>query len=747
MPPSYKLGGQALTESADILLYSCFTALGATGEALVQNIASLTGADVAASLDATGSANYDANWALETNTGTIEANHPFTTATLTDWDGKLATLTVTNLNNTGAGSLRERIQTDATAGDLITFSVSGTITLAGTTSGVDGEILWTTDNLTLDSGNTITLDGGANSRALNIAANNATLQNLVVQNASGSGAGGGIAHSGTGQLALNNVVVTKNGVSGFGSFGGGIWSNTGNIVVTNSTVSQNGSIGGGGGIHTNSGSVTLVNSTVSGNTSIGGGGIASGGLLTLTNSTVSGNSAGNGGGIYLGGDAILLNSTIAFNTTGLDGGGLFSMGSPNIQIQNTIVANNIDVNGGNAPDISANLSNGTVQYSLITNTDGISGQSLINGVNGNIIGQDPLLGSLQNNGGSTATHALLPGSPAINAGNNSLVSVSIDQNGNLRIVDFNVDIGAYELQTITTSLPDSCLQLGCTPLDPLPIPELLDPNAQPVLSPIPEDVAIAIDTLETTEAELSQDYGNLVWDDVLPIEEVGEAEAFGSDLPPSELAQIWDYAELIASEIDAEIPVAAIAAYIYENDLLDEVIAAEQYIAPEDLRGLTLPEIQITFTDVQDILQALQAEAGIQPALIYFTFAPRGTTQAQASETLFASTHPDFGDSLFTQSRDQDELKLILMTPEAYPEVIPIPGVTRRMVMQQARSLRRSLNVARGDRYLEPAQQLYDWLIRPLRSQIDAIGIDNLAMIPAAGLRSLPVAALHDGDR
>lgn len=67
----------ALTPNADILLYSCFTALGATGEALVNSIASLTGADVAASVDATGSANNAANWELETHLGSIEASNPF----------------------------------------------------------------------------------------------------------------------------------------------------------------------------------------------------------------------------------------------------------------------------------------------------------------------------------------------------------------------------------------------------------------------------------------------------------------------------------------------------------------------------------------------------------------------------------------------------------------------------------------------------------------------------------------------
>ena len=63
------------------------------------------------------------------------------------------------------------------------------------------------------------------------------------------------------------------------------------------------------------------------------------------------------------------------------------------------------------------------------------------GVNGTIVGQDPVIGPLADNGGDTLTHALLPGSPAINAG---MTDLTTDQRGELRPFGVEDDIGAYE---------------------------------------------------------------------------------------------------------------------------------------------------------------------------------------------------------------------------------------------------------------------------------------------------------------
>ena len=154
----------------------------------------------------------------------------------------------------------------------------------------------------------------------------------------------------------------------------------------------------------------MTNSTFSGNYNNGpgaGGGIlnANASTLTLTNSTLSGNSSLQGGGIF-NVSTLTINNTIVAHSTG---GDIFST--------HTISSSN----------------------NLIQDGSG--------GLTGTITG-DPLLGPLQNNGGPTQTMAPLPGSPAIDAGNNRLIppGVTTDQRGTgfPRIVNGTVNIGAFE---------------------------------------------------------------------------------------------------------------------------------------------------------------------------------------------------------------------------------------------------------------------------------------------------------------
>ncbi|WP_072622562.1 choice-of-anchor Q domain-containing protein [Spirulina major] len=223
-----------------------------------------------------------------------------------------------------------------------------------------------------------------------------------------------------------------------------------NITLTNSTVSSNSAGNSGGGLYAN-GNITLTNSTVSGNSAGNngpGGGLWANGNITLTNSTVSGNSAGgDGGGLYAdGGTTTLTNSTVSGNSSNNRGGGLYA---GNITLTNSIVANNTD--NGTAPDLKA-FGTITATNSLIEDSTGAT----ITGSN-NIIGVDPQLGPLANNGGPTQTHALLAGSPAIDAGNNGLVPGirnSGDQRGFIPgIFNGTVDIGAYEFGAVDPNPP------------------------------------------------------------------------------------------------------------------------------------------------------------------------------------------------------------------------------------------------------------------------------------------------------
>jgi hypothetical protein len=139
--------GTHLAEGADLLIYGCDFAAGPDGQQALQRLAQLTGADVAASTDRTGHASRHGDWDLEARVGTVEAAIVVSPFAQQNWNGALATFTVTNTNDTGAGSLRQAIL-DANAssgGDTIAFNIAGagvhTITLASGLPTISDELL------------------------------------------------------------------------------------------------------------------------------------------------------------------------------------------------------------------------------------------------------------------------------------------------------------------------------------------------------------------------------------------------------------------------------------------------------------------------------------------------------------------------------------------------------------------------------------------------------------------------------
>jgi len=245
-----------------------------------------------------------------------------------------------------------------------------------------------------------------------------------------AGSGGGIDNGSGGTLTINNTTLSGNSAT----FGAGALN--GHANITNSTITGNQAlIGGvGGGIL---GDPTITNSTISDNEAVFGGGIY--GSPTVTNSTISGNrsisSSSGGGGIYGGG--VIRHSTISGNT-GSPGGGILATGP--LEIGDTLLKTgatgaNIAINGGTVTSHGYNISND-------------DGTGVLTGP-GDQINTDPLIGPLQDNGGPTATHALLTGSLAINTGDpNFTPPPEFDQRGPgyPRVFDGRIDIGAFELQ-------------------------------------------------------------------------------------------------------------------------------------------------------------------------------------------------------------------------------------------------------------------------------------------------------------
>jgi len=168
----------------------------------------------------------------------------------------------------------------------------------------------------------------------------------------------------------------------------------------------------------------------------------------VSNSTLSGNT---GGGIQSGGisPVTLTNVTLTANRSGI-GGGLAVFTARKLVLHNTLIAGNFHGATGTTPNDVLGMLDPSGDNNLIG--DGTNMSGLVNGVNGNQVGThanpiDPMLGPLQDNGGPTLTHALLSGSPAIDAGNNAYAT-DFDQRGPgfPRIVNGIIDIGAFEFQ-------------------------------------------------------------------------------------------------------------------------------------------------------------------------------------------------------------------------------------------------------------------------------------------------------------
>jgi len=252
--------------------------------------------------------------------------------------------------------------------------------------------------------------------------------------------GGGIAIQG-GSLTINNSTLSGNG----GFHGGGISNRMGVMTVANSTLSGNRSVGAGGAMN-NAGTLTVVNSTLFENSSGSGGAIINSATLIITNSTFTGNNAGSSGVIDNRGTLLVTNSTISGNNVDPDGRGIYQRYDGSTTVTNTIVANN--PSGG---DCFGTITDGGHNIS----SDDTCG---FDSANGSMPNTDPLLDPLQDNGGSTLTHALLPGSLAIDAGDDAQCPLT-DQRGVVRPIDGDIDgeavcdIGSFEFEQGITLQP------------------------------------------------------------------------------------------------------------------------------------------------------------------------------------------------------------------------------------------------------------------------------------------------------
>ena len=399
----------------------------------------------------------------------------------------------------GAISLREAISASNNTAGADTVNVpAGTYTL--TRTGADDLTNLTGDLDVLDdvtiigagAANTI-IDGNDIDRVIEGKDASLTIDGVTVQNGKTIATasireGGGIrvrSDVGGKAVTIRNSTIRSNEATN--NHVGGIYTLLIDTSIENTLITENTAIDTGG-VAFFRGSNVIKDSTISNNTATrDAGGVTnfdSGGFLTIERSTIEGNTAARfRGGVFFRGPGALVNSTVSDNEAGSNIGGVeFGAFSTNyvvnstivdnravsssvgglsggtgghavpLQMSNTIVAGNTA--GGANPDV-----NGSFAATSVNNLIGDVGTVTTLTGPGNQLGTasspiDPLLGPLQNNGGVTETHALLPGSPAIDAGSNSAAAgLTTDQRGTgfARIDNGTVNVGAVEFTLSDTT--------------------------------------------------------------------------------------------------------------------------------------------------------------------------------------------------------------------------------------------------------------------------------------------------------
>ena len=315
-------------------------------------------------------------------------------------------------------------------------------------------LITSSDAITINGhgANRLTITGFSSTQLFVIEGGTVTINDMTLvaaRNATGDGGAIAVRNTGT-TLNLNRCRINNSRAFR----GGGLAAFLGAVVnINDSTVDNNSSTNEGGGIT-----------------------VSSAAMVNIINSTISGNTTGNtslGGGIFVSTSAGIVNitnSTITENRGANFGGGIFHANPGNaVNVRNSIIAGNFrpDRVGDKTPDVDGVfVSQG---FNLIGSNSPATPlfSGFANGVNNDLVGPndgeiDAKLAPLADNGGSTPTFALQPTSPAIDAGNDSVLTT--DQRGLPRPVDRvsipnalgsnGADIGAYESQAPTAAGSD-----------------------------------------------------------------------------------------------------------------------------------------------------------------------------------------------------------------------------------------------------------------------------------------------------
>lgn len=653
--------------------------------------------------------------------------------------------------------------------------------------------------ITLQATNNITIDNGVSLNFVNNVGGAITFTADADNNGVGAftmGTGNTINTNGRqisisgASLSLGNLNTTRN----FGKSGDVTLSASGNISGGNIIASGNGYGSGNIGVTSTNGAITLGNLNTNDNpffNNITGGSVTLNAASNITTGVIDSSVVNNGGSNATGGNVTLqttntAGSTISFNSintqaiTGFGytakGGNVEVLTNGLVQGTNTIPTGETIATGGfltvRGVSIAQPLAGGTVTIRHDggpNNADFIVGNASVNGTAGSINTGDNSINAstnfpvLPNGGDATGTpifititsvntpptltaNSSLPNTqtnqpvtltfsslaPLVSDANNDITSIKVDvvNTGNLTVnglpvipgvtalssgdtliytppADTNGSLNAFVISANDRVSSSAAVQVGINVSQipttiPTPIPTpTFNPTPTPTFNPTPTPTFNPTPTPTLPPCSFQCTPGKPV-NPVLNNPKIDNPVINTDPTPESD----------------------------FTGDFADHL-------------GIPTPRIK-TLDDAKEIAHKIEEATGVKPAFIYISFVP-----VEIIPERNLGKAEKFTKQLNTLAeQDSDQLEIVVVTGKGNPIRKRIPETTRAKVLKVAQEFRDQIVSPQNRRrtgYLRPSQQLYRWIIAPLEADLQAREINNLVFLPDIGLRSTPMAALHDG--
>jgi filamentous hemagglutinin family protein len=658
--------------------------LQATGNITINSI---TGATPGVTTPGTATLNRAGNFSLSSQSGSVIFANP--DDTIRNAGGSInisgASLSLGNLDTTG------------------NFTTSGNVSLSATGNINAGNIIAAGNGYGSGNINVTTNSGGITLNQLNTSNNNG----FTLENAAGT-----ISLTAPGDILTNTINSSSN--NGFGSGTGGaiIATSGGNITTRAIDSSANINIGEGGGNATG-GDVTLQTTNAAGSTirfnnintqatadqgAQPGVNLQGGDVLVLTNGLVQGIGTGNtiatgGGNVTIrhdGGpdnvDFIVGNATVNGTAGSINAGGTIISPSPNIinfPVSPTGEPTTIGISP--LPVITINFVNTapTLTTNPLISNNAQAGVAFPFTFTANT--SDINLDNTSIVLDAIQAGTLTRGNTVLNPGDVLIPGETLNYTSSSNATGATNAFTVRASDRISSSLP---LQVGLN----IPLPPIIPPVIPPVIPPRP------LPTIDPCTVQCDNN----------PVKR---------DNPVSITTIPTDNRALLDTNPTPE-------------DKFTSRVATQL--------GIPIPNRK-TLDDGKEIALNIEKATGVKPAFIYISFVPVEITPLSASGNKQLNT---------TAEQNSEQLELVMVTGRGNPIRKRIPEATKAKVLKIAEEFRNQIVIPRNrrtDGYLPLSQQLYRWIISPLEADLQAQGIDNLVFLPDVGLRSTPMAALHNG--